>query len=58
MVGLLQKIFPHFQLAKYFCQENAWIDKGTMLEWVQKILKPFIAIEPENVVPLLMLESC
>ena len=28
-----------------------------MLEWVKKILIPFIAIAPENVIPLLVLDS-
>ena len=34
------------------------MDEGTILEQVEKILKPFIATAPENVVPLLMLDSC
>ena len=37
---------------EYFCQENAWMDKDAMLVWVEKILEPFIATEPENVIPL------
>ena len=28
-----------------------------MLEWIEKILKPFIAIAPENAIPLFMLDS-
>ena len=31
--------------------------QGAMLTWVEKILKPFIATAPENVVPLLVLDS-
>ena len=42
---------------EYFCQKNAWIDKGTMIGWVEKILKPFIAMAPENVIQPLMLDS-
>ena len=42
---------------EYFCQENALMDEGAMLEWVGKIPKPFIATAPENVVPLLVLDS-
>ena len=50
--------FPMFPTGcEYFCQENAWIDGGAMLQWVKKILKPFMAAAPENVVPLLVLNS-
>ena len=33
------------------------MDMGAMLEWVENILRPFIATAPENVVPLLVLDS-
>ena len=42
---------------EYFCQENAWMDKCAMLEWGEKIFKPLIAMAPENVIPLLVLDS-
>ena len=28
---------------EYFCQENAWMDEGAMLEWDELILTLFIA---------------
>ena len=50
--------FPMFPTGcEYFCRENAWMDEGAMIEWVEKILKPFIATAPGNVVPLFALES-
>ena len=52
------KEFPMFPTnCEYFCQDNAWMEKGAMLEWVENILKLFIATAPENVIPLLMLDS-
>ena len=46
---------------EYFCQEDGWMDgwmdEGAILEWVEQILKLCIATDPENVVPLLMLNS-
>ena len=33
------------------------MDEGAMLEWVEKILKLFIATAPGNVIPLLLLDS-
>ena len=42
----------------YFCQENAWMDGDAMLEWIENILKLFIATVPENVVSLLLLAWC
>jgi hypothetical protein len=41
----------------YACQENAWMDEGAMLLWVDKILKPYIETAPEGIVPLLFLDS-
>ena len=41
---------------KYSCPKNAWMDKGAILEWAERILKPFIAIAPGNVTPILMLD--
>ena len=42
---------------KYYCKENAWMDERVMIEWVENILKSFIEMAPENVVPLLVFDS-
>ena len=55
---IAEKEFPTFPICcEYFCQENAWMDGVTMLEWVEKVLKPFIATAPKNVVPLIVFDS-
>lgn len=41
----------------YACQDNAWMDEKVMLMWVQKVLKPYIATAPEDIVPILFLDS-
>ena len=54
---IAEKELPTFPTeCEYFCQENTWLDKSAMLEWVEKVFKPFIATAPENVVTLLMLD--
>ena len=56
--GRIAEEFPMFPTGcEYFCQENARKDEGAILEWVENILKPFIVIAPENVAPLLVLDS-
>ena len=32
------------------------MDERAMIEWVENIMKPFIKMAPENVVPLLVLD--
>ena len=50
--------FPNFPPGcKYYCQKIAWIDERVMIEWVENIFKPFVEMAPENVVPLLVLDS-
>ena len=41
----------------YACQENAWMDENVMLMWVEKVLKPYILNAPEDIVPILFLDS-
>ena len=41
----------------YACQDNAWMDERVMLMWVEMVLKPYVDTAPENVVPLLFLDS-
>ena len=42
---------------RYTCQDNAWMDEKVMLQWVEKILKPYVDDAPDGVVPLLFLDS-
>jgi hypothetical protein len=41
----------------YCCQENAWMDEQVMLVWVNKVLVPYVTTAPDNIVPLLILDS-
>ena len=41
----------------YACQDNAWMDKRVMLMWVEMVLKPYVDIVPDNVGPILFLDS-
>ena len=41
----------------YACQDNAWMDETVMLKWVEKILKPYVALSPEHVIPIILLDS-
>jgi hypothetical protein len=41
----------------YRCQENAWMDKAVMIAWVDEVLAPYVAMAPDDVIPLLILNS-
>ena len=41
----------------YACQDNAWMDEQVMLQWMEQILKPYVHTAPEDVVPILFLDS-
>jgi hypothetical protein len=41
----------------YRCQENAWMDEAVMVAWVDEVLAPYLAMAPDDVVPLLILDS-
>ena len=41
----------------YACQDNARMDEQVMLQWVEQILKPYVDTAPEDVVPILFLDS-
>jgi hypothetical protein len=57
--GKIEKLeFPTFpSKVLYACQDNAWMDEGVMLMWVQKVLKPYVREAPEHIVPILLLDS-
>ena len=55
---IVQCEFPMYPKGMiYACQDNAWIDKRMMLMWVEMVLKPYVDTAPQNVVPLLFLDS-
>ena len=41
----------------YRCQDNAKMDEGVMIAWVDEILKPYVANTPNYIIPLLILDS-
>jgi hypothetical protein len=41
----------------YCCQANAWMDKAVMVAWLDEVLVPYVAMAPDDVVPLLILNS-
>jgi hypothetical protein len=41
----------------YCCQEAVWMDKQVMLAWVEELLAPYIAAAPEDIIPLLIVNS-
>ena len=50
--------FPEYpEGCVYACQDNAWMDEQVMLQWVEQILKPYVDTAPEDVVPILFLDS-
>ena len=50
--------FPEYpEGCVYACQDNAWMDEQVMLQWVEQILKPYVDTAPEDVIPILFLDS-
>ena len=43
--------------AIYDLQKNAWMDERVMLRWVDEVIEPYVATAPEDVVPVLLLDS-
>ena len=41
----------------YCCQKAAWMDESVMLQWVDKVIKPYAQQAPDWVVPLILLDS-
>jgi hypothetical protein len=41
----------------YCCQDAVWMDKHVMLAWVEEVLAPYVATAPDDIIPLLMLDS-
>ena len=50
--------FPEYPLGmEYACQDNVWMDETVMLQWVNKVLKPYVDDAPEGIIPILFLDS-
>jgi hypothetical protein len=47
----------HPQEMKYAMQPKSWFDEVTMLDWVEKVLKPYVATAPVGIIPILFLDS-
>ena len=43
--------------AIYDVQKNAWMDERVMLRWVDEVIKPYVATAPDDVIPVLLLDS-
>ena len=41
----------------YLCQGKAWFDEAVMMEWVEKILAPYVENVPRGIVPILLLDD-
>jgi hypothetical protein len=41
----------------YQCLANAWMDEVCMIAWVNEVLVPYVAMVPDDIVPLLVLDS-
>ena len=41
----------------YRVQEKAWFTEDIMLEWIEVVLKPYVADVPPGIVPILFLDS-
>ena len=55
---IVQREFPMYpQCMIYACQDNAWMDERVMLMWVEMVLKPYVDTAPQNMVPVLFLDS-
>jgi len=41
----------------YACQDAAWMDEVCVMDWIEKVLKPYVSTAPQDVVPLLLLDE-
>jgi hypothetical protein len=52
-----RELLDHPQEMKYAMQPKAWFDEATMLDWVDDVLKPYVATAPVGIIPILFLDS-
>jgi hypothetical protein len=45
------------ELANYAVQKNAWMDERVMIMWVEAVLEPYVKTAPDEVRPILFLDS-
>ena len=58
MGRIVRTEFPTYpQGVVYACQDNAWMDEHCMMEWVEKVLQPYVLDAPDHIVPVLYLNS-
>jgi len=56
--GRIERSFRQYpDGAEYAVQENAWMDERVMLDWVQLVLVPWVENAPDDVRPMLILDS-
>ena len=41
----------------YHCQDAAWMDETVMLAWVDQVLRPYVDTAPEDIIPILIIDS-
>jgi hypothetical protein len=41
----------------YYAQKKAWMSEDILIEWVDRVLKPYVETAPEGVVPLIILDQ-
>jgi hypothetical protein len=52
-----RELLDQTQEIKYAMQPKAWFDEATMLDWVDDVLKPYVATAPVGIIPILFLDS-
>jgi transposase-like protein len=52
-----RELLDQTQEIKYAMQPKAWFDEATMLDWVDDVLKPYVATAPVGIIPIMFLDS-
>jgi hypothetical protein len=52
-----RELHDHPPKMKYAMQPKAWFDETTMLDWVDEVLKPYVATASVRIIPILFLDS-
>jgi hypothetical protein len=55
IAGMEFSLFPPTH--HYLCQQNTWVNKAVMFVWVDEVLVPYVEQAPDDIVPLLVLNS-
>jgi len=48
--------YPSSDRIAFCCQQNAWMDDGQMLKWIEKVLAPFLQQKPPETEVVLILD--